>query len=136
MLTSISVTVIAAFIVLFVSFLLPLLVQLRRTAKEGEKLLETARGQIVPLSHDVIKLVDDLQDLVDQGKRQMGKVDEGVSALRDTAVKLRDVETLFKDKVEEPLHNLIALLAALVKGTRAFLEYIKREKQTTEAPKK
>ncbi len=136
MLTSISVTVIAAFIVLFVSFLLPLLVQLRRTAKEGEKLLETARGQIVPLSHDVIKLVDDLQDLVDQGKRQMGKVDEGVSALRDTAVKLRDVETLFKDKVEEPLHNLIALLAALVKGTRAFLEYIKREKQTTEEPKK
>jgi uncharacterized protein YoxC len=136
MLTSISVTVIAAFIVLFVSFLLPLLVQLRRTAKEGEKLLETARGQIVPLSHDVIKLVDDLQDLVDQGKRQMGKVDESISALRDTAVKLRDVETLFKDRVEEPLHNLIALLAALVKGTRAFLEYIKREKQTTEDPKK
>jgi hypothetical protein len=127
MLISISVTVIAAIMVVFVIVLIPVLLQFRRTAKEGERLLEAARQQLVPLSYDLVRVIDDVQDIVKKGSRQMDKVEDSVSAVHDAALKLRDVETLFKDKVEKPLLNLITLLSALVKGTRAFMEYVKKE---------
>ena len=129
MLTSISVAVIAVFIIVFVIFLIPVLLQIRRTAREGEKLLEAARLQIVPLSHDVIRIIDDLHDIVEKGKRQMEKVEDSVNAVRDMALKLRDVETLVKDKIEQPLLSLIALLSALTKGIRAFMELLKKDKE-------
>ena len=125
--TSISVTVIAAlFLALFV-LLIPVLVQIRRMAKEGEKLLEATRLQIVPLSHDVIRVMNDVHDIIKSAKNQMSKVEDSVDAVRDTAMKLRDVETILKDKVEQPLLNLIAIVSALVKGTRAFLDYMRHE---------
>ena len=127
MLISISVTVIAAIMVIFVIALIPVLLQFRRTAKEGERLLEAARQQLVPLSYDLVRVIDDVQDIVKKGGRQMDKVEDSVNAVHDAALKLRDVETLFKDRIEKPLLNLITLLAALVKGTRAFMDYVKKE---------
>lgn len=127
MLTSISVTIIAGFVVIFVIALIPVLVQIRRVAKEAERLLEATRQQIVPLSHDVVRVVDDIRDLVKQGQRQMVKVEDSVNAVRETALKLRDVESLFKDRIEKPLLNLIAVVAALIKGTRALVKHMKKE---------
>ena len=127
MLTSISVTIIAGFVVIFVIALIPVLVQIRRVAKEAERLLEATRQQIVPLSHDVVRVVDDIGDLVKQGQRQMVKVEDSVNAVRETALKLRDVESLFKDRIEKPLLNLIAVVAALIKGTRALVKHRKKE---------
>ncbi len=126
MLTSISVTVIAAFVVIFVIALIPVLIQVRRTAKEAEKLLETTRLQIAPVAHDVVRVVDDVRDIVKQVQRQMGKVEESVDAVRDTVVKLRDVETLLRDRVEKPLLGIVGTVGALVKGVRVFLDYIRR----------
>jgi len=127
MLTSISVTIIAGFVVIFVIALIPVLVQIRRVAKEAERLLEATRQQIVPLSHDVVRVVDDIGDLVKQGQRQMVKVEDSMNAVRETALKLRDVESLFKDRIEKPLLNLIAVVAALIKGTRALAKHMKKE---------
>ncbi len=126
MLTSISVTVIAAFVVIFVIALIPVLIQVRRTAKEAEKLLEATRLQIAPVAHDVVRVVDDVRDIVKQVQRQMGKVEESVDAVRDTVVKLRDVETLLRDRVEKPLLGIVGTVGALVKGVRVFLDYIRR----------
>ena len=125
--TSISVTVIAALFLAMFILLIPVLIQIRRMAKEGEKLLEATRLQIVPLSHDVIRILNDVHDIVHSAKNQMSKVEDSVDAVRDTAMKLRDVETILKDRVEQPLLNLIAIVSALVKGTRAFLDYMRQE---------
>ncbi|MDZ7270932.1 MAG: DUF948 domain-containing protein [candidate division KSB1 bacterium] len=126
MLTSISVTVIAAFVVIFVLALIPVLFQVRRTAKEAEKLLETVRLQIAPVAHDVVRVVDDVRDIVKQAQRQMDKVEESVDAVRDTVVKLRDVESLLRDRVEKPLLGIIGTIGALVKGVRIFIDHIRR----------
>lgn len=126
MLTSISVTVIAAFIVIFVLALIPVLWQVRRAAKEAEKLLETIRLQIAPVAHDVARVVDDVRDLVKQAQRQMGKVEESVDAVRDTVVKLRDVESLLRDRIEKPLLGIVGTVGALLKGVRVFLQYVRK----------
>jgi len=51
-LQAISISVIAAIMVVAVITLIPVLLQVRRTAREAEKVLETVRTQILPLSHD------------------------------------------------------------------------------------
>ena len=50
---TISVAVIAAIMVVAVICIIPVLLQIRRTAQQVEKLAETARMQIAPLSRDV-----------------------------------------------------------------------------------
>lgn len=126
MLTSISVTVIAAFVVIFVIALIPVLLQVRRAAREAEKLLETTRLQIAPLAHDAVRVLDDVRDIVKQAQRQMDKVEESVDAVRDTVVKLRDVESLLRDRIEKPLLGIVGTVGALVKGVRIFIDHIRR----------
>ena len=48
-----SVTVTAAIMVLVLIFLIPVLLQLRRTAHEAEKLIDSVRLQVAPVSRDV-----------------------------------------------------------------------------------
>ncbi len=57
MLLSISVTVIAAVLLVAVVFQIRVALQIRKTAREAEKFLELARTQIVPLAHDVTKVI-------------------------------------------------------------------------------
>ena len=52
-LLTISVTVIAAIMVLALIFLIPVLLQVRRTAHEAEKLIDSVRVQVAPVSRDI-----------------------------------------------------------------------------------
>ena len=60
-LMAISVTVIAAIMVLALIFLIPVLLQVRRTAKEAEKLIDSVRVQVAPISHDIGLISRDVQ---------------------------------------------------------------------------
>ena len=64
MILEISVAIIAFFVVVFVIGLLFVLVQIRRTAKEAEKLMDTSRQQIAPISHDLTIIVNDVPENV------------------------------------------------------------------------
>jgi len=52
-LLTISVTVIAAILVLVLIFFIPVLLQVRRTAHEAEKLIDSLRLEVAPVSRDV-----------------------------------------------------------------------------------
>jgi uncharacterized protein YoxC len=62
-LMAISVTVIAAVMVLASIFLIPVLVQVRRTAKEAEKLIDSVRVQVAPISRDIGLISRDVQSI-------------------------------------------------------------------------
>ena len=53
-LLAISITVIAAILVLVLIFLIPVLLQVRRTVHEAEKLIDSVRLQVAPVSHDLV----------------------------------------------------------------------------------
>jgi uncharacterized protein YoxC len=78
MLVTISITVIAASVVVFTLFLVPVLLQVRRTARELEKLVDTTRLQIVPLSHDLTAISSGVNGILKSIHRQMDKVEEGL----------------------------------------------------------
>ena len=126
MLQTISVTVIAASIVIFTIFLIPVLLQVRRTAREAEKTLETVRTQIVPLSHDLTVISLEIKGIVQSIHRQVEKVEDGISTVGDAALRLREFEGKIERIVEGPLLELVALFTGLIRGVEAFLRFFRR----------
>ena len=126
MLQTISVTVIAASIVIFTIFLIPVLLQVRRTTREAEKTLETVRTQIVPLSHDLTVISLEIKGIVQSIHRQVEKVEDGISTVGDAALRLREFEGKIERIVEGPLLELVALFTGLIRGVEAFLRFFRR----------
>ena len=126
MLQTISITVIAAAIVVVAIVLIPVILQIRRTAREAEKLLETARMQLVPLSHDLTVISREVSGILQSVHRQVDRVEEGIATVQGAAERLRDFEEAILIRVEEPLLELAALVRAVSRGIGAFLGYFRR----------
>ena len=126
MVLEISVAVIAAFIVIFTLALIPVLLQIKRTAAEAQKLLDTVRQQIVPFSHDFVRIVEDVRRVLGSVDRQVNKVEGSVDALKDTALKIRDLEARLQERVEQPLLELAGFISGLMKGLGAFFASLRR----------
>lgn len=126
MLLTISVTVIAAIMVVALIFQVPILLQIRRTAREAEKFLETSRTQIVPLSHDLTVIFQEVKTILQSIHRQVDRVEESVTTVRDAATRLREFEEEILGGVEGPLLELAALIKAISQGVSAFLRVLLR----------
>lgn len=126
MLLTISVTVIAAIMVVALIFQIPILLQIRRTAREAEKFLETSRTQIVPLSHDLTVIFQEVKTILQSIHRQVDRVEESVTTVRDAATRLREFEEEILGGIEGPLLELAALIKAISQGVSAFLRVLLR----------
>jgi uncharacterized protein YoxC len=116
MLLTISVTVIAAILVVAVLIQIPMLFQIRRTAREIEKFFEIARTQILPLSHDLNIISKEIHSILQSIHRQLGSVEESIATVRDTAARLQKLHT-----IGDPLLKLPSLARGVIRGVEAFV---------------
>jgi len=123
---TISIIVIAASLVVSVLMQILTLLQIRRAAREVEKVLETARMQFAPLSHDLTVISQQVNGILQSFHRQVDKADEAVTTVRDAAVRLREFEEEVLHKIEEPLLEIATLLGAVGRGVGAFVRMIHR----------
>ena len=125
-LQTISITVIAVVMVCAVAFLIPLLVQVRRTAKEAEKVLETVRMQIVPVSHDLTLVSGEVNGILQSIHRQVEKVEDSINTVRESAERLRVFEEEVLHRLEAPLIQLAALGSGVSRGVATFFHVLLR----------
>jgi len=125
MLLTISVTVIAASIVVVAIVLIPVILQIRRTAREAEKLLESARMQVVPLSHDLTVISREVDGILQSVRRQVDRVEDGIATVQGGAERLRDFEEAILTRVEAPLLELATLVRAVSRGILAFVRFFR-----------
>jgi uncharacterized protein YoxC len=123
---TISVAVIAAILVVAVIFTIPVLLQIRRAVQQVEKLAETARMQIAPLSHDITAVSKTATEILHSVYRQVDKVEESVMDLRDGAGRLRDFEEEIIHRIEGPILTTSALLGAISQGVSTFFRVLRR----------
>jgi len=126
MVLTISVAVIAASIVLFIAFLIPVLLQIRRTSRELEKLFDTARMQVTPLSHDLTAISLEIKGILQSVRRQVDKAEDGITAVRDAAFRLKEFQAQIEQTIEGPLLELAALVRAVSRGVETFLHILRR----------
>jgi uncharacterized protein YoxC len=126
MLQTISIAVIAAAVVVVAIVLIPVVLQIRRTAREAEKFLETARMQLVPLSHDLTVISREVGEIMQSVHRQVDRVEEGIATVQGAAERLRDFEEAIITTVEHPLLELASVVRAVIRGFAAFLGFFRR----------
>ena len=119
-LQAISISVIAAIMVVAVIALIPVLLQVRRTAREAEKVLETVRTQILPLSHDLALVSTEVKGILESLHRQVERAEDSITAVRDSAERLRDFEEEVLDRFGAPLFKLATLVGAVGRGVETF----------------
>lgn len=105
---AISVTVIAAILVLILILLIPVLLQVHRTAREAEKLIDSVRLQVVPVSRDLGLIFRDVKSIVQSIHRQVDRVEDGIETVHDIAVRVK------------PLLQLAAVFGGVNRGVKAI----------------
>lgn len=117
---SVSLTIIAALIFINTIFLSAALFKAIKMFAEAQKFVEMARLQIAPITHDVTQIIGDVRTIVKMIDKEMGKVGDSLSAVRDTTRNLREFEAMIQERIERPLLDITAILSALVKGGKVF----------------
>ncbi|MCX6640958.1 MAG: DUF948 domain-containing protein [bacterium] len=126
MVINISVAVIALVMLAAVAFLIPVLLQVRRTAREAEKTLEVVRQHIVPIGHDLTIISQRISDVLATVQSQVEKVDQSLTAVRDSALVFRDFEKNLFQNIQEPLGEVSALISGIVRGVASFTGLLRR----------
>jgi len=116
MLITISVTVIAAIALVAAFYAIPVLIQIRRTAGEVEKLAQTVRTQITPLGKDLAIIFQEIRTILESIHQQADKVEVGMTALQEIVVNLRDFQRDIQEKIEGPLLEVSTLIEAVSEG--------------------
>jgi len=119
-LMAISVTVIAAIMVLALIFQIPVLLQVRRTAREAEKLIDSVRVQVAPVSRDVGLISRDVKSIVQSIHRQVDRVEDGIETVHDMAVRVKEFQLEVKRRIDEPILQLAAVLGGVKRGVEAI----------------
>jgi uncharacterized protein YoxC len=125
MLLTISVTVIAASMLVVVILLTPAILQISRTAREAEKFFEAARMQVVPLSHDLTVISREVSGILQSVHRQVNRVEDGIATVQGAADRLRKFEEGMLTIVEQPLIELATLVRAVSRGIGASLRFFR-----------
>ena len=125
-LTAISVTVIAAIMILGLIFMIPVLLQIRRAAREAEKLIDSVRAQVAPTSRDIVLISHDVKSIVQSIQRQVDRVEEGVETVHDMAVRLKEFQIVVQRSIEEPLLQIVSVFGGVKRGAEAIAGIFRR----------
>lgn len=127
MVISVSIAVIAGLILINTIFLVAVLIKAVKAFGEAQRLLEMVRLQIAPITHDVTQIISDVRSIVRTAEKEMVKVEDSITAVRDTTRNLREFEALIQERIERPLLDITAVLSALIKGGKIFWHnFVKR----------
>ncbi len=125
-LMAISVTVIAAIMVLSLIFLIPVLLQVRQTAKEAEKLIDSVRVQVAPISRDIGLISRDVQSIAQFIHRQADRVETGIETVRDMAVRVKEFQVEIQRRSVKPLGMLISILGGFKHSIGSMARIVSR----------
>lgn len=118
-LMAISIAAIAFILVLTLIFSIPVLLQVRRTAREAEKLIDSIRVQVAPLSRDIGFITRDIKNVVQSVHRQVDRVEDGVETIHDMAIRAKEFQIEVQQRIEQPLLQLAAVLGGIKQGIEA-----------------
>ena len=125
-LLTLSVTVIAAILVLILIFLIPVLFQVLRTAHEAEKLIDSVRLQVGPVSRDITAISREVKSVIQSIHRQVDRVEGGIETVHDMAVRVKEFQLEVKRRIEEPLLQLAAVLGGVKRGVEGISSIFRR----------
>jgi uncharacterized protein YoxC len=100
--------------------LVPMLMQLKRTAEKTELLVDTLQRDIRPFLQSLSETTSELRFLTASINQKVDKVDQVIDTIQDTGVILRSTAGILQQSVIP----VVSQLGGFGAGIRAFLHYL------------
>ncbi len=117
---------VVAVLIVLAATLLPLLLQIRRTAAAFEQVALKVHRELDPTIHETQGLVRDVSSLARRLDTDMKVVSRIVEDVSDTTGYARDLASLVKNEVERPILGLLSTIRGIRKGLDAFRGFRKK----------
>ncbi|MFH0926131.1 MAG: DUF948 domain-containing protein [bacterium] len=116
MILTISVTVIAITLLVLSIFLIQLLIQLKMTSQEIERLLTVVRIYVIPIRKDIEGIFDHVNVILDSANKQVNKMGEGLSNVKEISFQAREISD-----------ELIKLVKGIMYGVKIFFNTLHKD---------
>ena len=123
-----SVVVIAAVMVLTWIGLIVTLFYVIRLIKSLQRLSETVRPHIAPISHDITVITQKTARILESVQRQTLMVEESVENVRQISKNVRNFEENLLAKIVQPAAKLSRFGSGLMRGFEAVYDRIARHR--------
>ena len=120
MVMTVSVAFIAFCMLLIMIAIVMTLMRARSLLREAEKFVEIARLHVPALMHDVTQISSDVRSIVRSVERDIPKLGLAFDSVRATAKDIHELERAIRDRIEQPLLGLSALIGGVLRGFNAF----------------
>lgn len=124
-LLAVSVTVIAAIMMTRAVFEILALVQVRRAAREAEKLLALVSREVSSISNEFKSLVQSIHE-------QTERVEDSIETFHDMAAWMKAFQSEVKPGIEETLLQIAAVLGGVRRGLEAVTSSMSGKKSNSE----
>lgn len=126
---TISVAVIAAIMVIVGIVAIIALFYVVRLVKAAISLIDSAKTQLVPVSHDLSRVSQRTQQIMDSVQRQVETVEQSVNTVKDMTLRVHQFEENLltgADRAAVPLVRSIRYVSAFWKGFQVFYSIMKK----------
>ncbi len=127
MIWEVSLLIVSIAFLLLVAFLIPTIVQLKRTAERVEIASENLNMHLPNILTNLDEITTNLTGIMSSGRRQMQMLEEATEEVKLMVEDLSAFEKEIKEKIENPLVETLATIAALAKAARAVAQSLKKE---------
>lgn len=111
-----------AFVILVI-FIIPILLQLRKTLATLNQFVERAEREILPT-------LNKLQTTVEEVNQELAKVNDTTTSVQDAAKKIDNIVRVVQEIVSSPLIRVASISAGVQGAARAFLKRKKRSRKS------
>lgn len=111
---------VGAFVILII-FIIPILLQLRKTLATFNQFVERAEREILPT-------LNKLQTTVEEVNQELAKVNDTTSSVQDAAKKIDNIVRLVQEIVSSPLVRVASISAGVQVAARSLLRRQKGKK--------
>ena len=134
MIWEIGVLVIALAVVVLVGFMVPTLIQLRRSIKKIEDISVDMEKRLPGVMANVDDITTNLSAILISGRQQAETINSAVTQLKGVVDDVVDVEKNIKHQIDTKLIRSLATFSASVKAAHAFMAVI-RDGEVNQQPK-
>ena len=121
--TDFFIGIIAAGIVTIAFFLVPALIQLRKTARKAEASLEAMNKDLQPLLSTLVETSNELQNLARVGQEQIKKTEKAIANINSVSMRMKNTG----DVLWGLLVPLLVKTGGISAGIRAFTRALSRD---------
>lgn len=129
MIWEVSLLIVNIAFLLLVAFLIPTIVQLKRTAERVEIASENLNMHLPNILTNLDEITTNLTGIMSSGRRQMQMLEDATEEVKLMVEDLSAFEKEIKEKIENPLVETLATIAALAKAARAVAQSLKKSKE-------